>query len=215
MIRRGASVAEAAGRRPSRDAIDMHGWLHTAHRRPSPHVDARPPGVRVSLVVIHAISLPPGRFGGDTIERLFNGTLDPTSHPSLASLEGLRVSAHFLIRRGGALVQFVSVHDRAWHAGRSRHRGRPGCNDYAVGIELEGDGRRRFTRAQYRCLSRLIQALARRLPLRDIAGHSHIAPRRKRDPGPLFNWRALFESTQARGLRWPLTAAGRVIARRI
>ncbi len=209
-----ASMAGPKGL-PQRESIDSRGWLRTARHRPSAHADARPPGAHVTLVVIHAISLPPGRFGGDTIERLFTGTLDAQGQPALASLIGLRVSAHFLIRRDGAIVQFVSVADRAWHAGVSRHRGRPRCNDYSVGIELEGDARRRFSRAQYRSLSRLLRALVRRLPLRDIAGHSQIAPRRKRDPGPLFNWTTLFDSSKSCGLRWPLTSAGRVITRRI
>lgn len=214
MSRASASLTAPKGR-PLRESIDRQGWLRAARHQPSSHADARPGRARVTLVVIHAISLPPGRFGGDAIERLFTGTLDAQAHPALASLTGVRVSAHFLIRRDGAIVQFVSVADRAWHAGLSRHRGRPRCNDYSVGIELEGDARRRFSRAQYRRLSQLLRALVRRLPLRDIAGHSQIAPRRKRDPGPLFNWTTLFDSSKSCGLRWPLTSAGRVITRRI
>jgi AmpD protein len=179
------------------------------------HADARPGGTLVRLIVIHAISLPPGRFGTDAVEALFTGQLDTRAHPAFASLQGVRVSAHFFIRRGGAVVQFVSVTERAWHAGLSRYRGRSRCNDHSVGIELEGDARRRFTRAQYQSLAVLIQALVQRWPVRDIAAHSQIAPRRKRDPGPLFDWQALLKLTRRSGLRWPLTPAGRVIARRI
>lgn len=191
------------------------GWHSRARWRRSPHSDARPGGMRVGLVVIHAISLPPGRFGTDAVEQLFMGTLDPTTHPSLASLRGVRVSAHFLVRRSGELLQFVSIHQRAWHAGVSRFRARTRCNDHSVGIELEGDGRRQFTAAQYRVLSELIRLLSIDLPVRDVVGHSHIAPGRKRDPGPLFDWQRIFKTTQRRGLRWPLTPAGRVTTRRI
>ncbi|MFO0120440.1 MAG: 1,6-anhydro-N-acetylmuramyl-L-alanine amidase AmpD [Burkholderiales bacterium] len=194
--------------------IGTDGWHTRAVQRRSPHADARPAGVRVELIVIHAISLPPGRFATDAVEQLFMGTLDAQSHPALASLQGVRVSAHFFIRRSGALMQFVPVHERAWHAGASRYRGRARCNDHSVGIELDGDGRRRFTAVQYRALSGLIRSLASRLPVRDVAGHSHIAPGRKRDPGPLFDWQRVFRISQRCGLRWPLTPAGRVIARR-
>lgn len=194
--------------------IGADGWHTRAARRRSPHSDARPPGTRVRLIVIHAISLPPGRFATDRVEQLFLGTLDAHADPALASLQGVRVSAHFFIRRSGELLQFVSVRDRAWHAGASRYRGRARCNDHSVGIELEGDGRRRFTQPQYRMLAGLIRVLACQLPVRDVAGHSHIAPRRKRDPGPLFDWRRVFRASHRCGLHWPLTPAGRVIARR-
>lgn len=198
-----------------RARIGADGWHTRAVRRPSPHADARPVDSQVNLIVIHAISLPPGRFGTDAVERLFLGTLDVRTHPSLADLQGVRVSAHFFIRRSGVLMQFVPVHERAWHAGVSRYRGRVRCNDHSVGIELEGDARRRFTASQYRALGALIQALSDRLPVRDVAGHSQIAPGRKRDPGPLFDWSRVFRVTHRRGLRWPLTPAGRVIARRV
>jgi len=198
-----------------RARIGADGWHSRAVQRRSPHADARPATLRVGLIVIHAISLPPGRFATDAVEQLFMGTLDPHTHAALASLQGLRVSAHFFIRRSGALLQFVSVHDRAWHAGASRFRGRARCNDHSVGIELEGDGRHPFTAAQYRILGELIRLLSNRLPVRDIAGHSQISPRRKRDPGPLFDWKRIFKTAQRCGLRLPLTPAGRVIARRI
>ena len=198
-----------------RARIDALGWHGRAQRHPSPHADLRPLKTKIRLIVIHSISLPPNRFGTDAVQRLFTGTLDPTSHPALAGLQGVRVSAHFFLRRRGELLQFVPVGDRAWHAGVSRHRGRTRCNDHSVGIELEGDARRRFTRAQYQGLAQLVRSLAEALPVRDIAAHSQIAPGRKRDPGPLFDWRMLKSLTQPRGLRWPMTRTGRVIARRI
>lgn len=154
----------------------------------SPNADRRPPGVAVTLVVVHGISLPPGRFGGDAIERLFTNRLDPAAHPSFGDLAALRVSAHFLVRRDGSLVQFVGCDDRAWHAGASAWKGRERCNDYSIGIELEGTDDRAYTAAQYRRLARLIRRLRRRYPLDDLAGHSDIAPGRKTDPGPAFDW---------------------------
>jgi len=154
----------------------------------SPNCDARPAGSRVSLLVLHSISLPPGRYGGDAIERLFTNRLDPRAHPYFREIAHMRVSAHFLVRRDGALVQFVPVHMRAWHAGVSRWRGAERCNDFSVGVELEGTERTRFAHAQYRCLARLVRALAARLPLRACAAHSDVAPGRKRDPGVHFDW---------------------------
>ena len=154
----------------------------------SPNCGERPAGTEVSLLVVHSISLPPGSFGGDTIERLFTNRLDTTAHPYFAGLRGLRVSAHFLIRRDGACVQFVSCDARAWHAGESTWRGRDNCNDYSIGIELEGLEGLRFERAQYRTLAALVRALARRYPLREIVGHEHVAPGRKADPGAGFDW---------------------------
>jgi AmpD protein len=154
----------------------------------SPNCDARPRGTPVTLAVVHSISLPPGRFGGEAIERLFTNRLDPDAHPYFREIAHMRVSAHFLVRRDGALVQFVPVHRRAWHAGASRWRGAERCNDFSVGIELEGTDRTRFADAQYRCLARLMRALAARLPLRAIAAHSDVAPGRKTDPGARFDW---------------------------
>ena len=154
----------------------------------SPNCDARPAGTRISLLVLHSISLPPGRYGGDAIERLFTNRLDALAHPYFRGIAHMRVSAHFLVRRDGALVQFVPLAKRAWHAGVSRWRGAERCNDFSVGVELEGTERARFSDAQYRCLGRLARALAARLPLRACAAHSDVAPGRKRDPGAHFEW---------------------------
>jgi N-acetyl-anhydromuramoyl-L-alanine amidase len=167
------------------------GWLNGARRVLSPNSDARPPGTDVSLLVLHAISLPRGEYGGDAIERLFTNRLDAAAHPSFAELAGLRVSSHFLLRRDGELLQFVPLGARAWHAGVSRWRGRERCNDFSVGIELEGADDDEFEDAQYVGLARLVRNLQSRLPLRDIAGHSDIAPGRKTDPGARFDWSRL------------------------
>ena len=160
------------------------GWLRRARSVASPNFGARPEGTAVDLVVLHAISLPPGRFGGDAIERLFTNRLDPEAHPYFREIAGLRVSAHFLVRRDGELVQFVPVERRAWHAGASRWRGRARCNDYSVGIELEGAEGEPFEDAQYRELV----ALLRELQLKQLAAHSDVAPGRKKDPGAGFDW---------------------------
>lgn len=179
--------------RPRRPAwgLDAAGWLDAARRVPSPNFDARPAGAVVDLLVVHHISLPAGRFVGDAVERLFTNTLDCATHPDFAALQGLRVSAHFLVRRRGELIQFVPTHARAWHAGVSDFQGRGRCNDYSIGVELEGTGERPFTRAQYRVLARLAGALATAHPLRWVTGHEHIAPGRKFDPGPAFDWQEL------------------------
>ncbi|WP_252106271.1 MULTISPECIES: 1,6-anhydro-N-acetylmuramyl-L-alanine amidase AmpD [unclassified Halomonas] len=162
----------------------------------SPNQDARPEG-EVSLLVVHAISLPPGEFGGPAIEALFTNTLDPGEHPFFETIAHLRVSAHFLIRRDGACVQFVDTDRRAWHAGRSRwfdprlSAARQALNDFSVGVELEGDGETPFTRAQYESLVALTRWLMARYPLLDeqrITSHAHVAPLRKEDPGPAFDW---------------------------
>jgi AmpD protein len=157
----------------------------------SPNADRRPPGVAVTLVVVHGISLPPGRFGGDAIERLFTNRLDPAAHPSFGDLAGLRVSAHFLVRRDGSLVQFVGCDDRAWHAGASSWKGRERCNDYSIGIELEGTDVVRYTARQYRRLASVLRRIAERYPITDVVGHSDVAPGRKTDPGPSFDWARL------------------------
>ena len=183
------------------------GWLAGARCVPSPHHDSRPAGTRVDLLVVHHISLPPGRFSGDAIERLFTGTLDPQSHPAFAELAGLRVSAHFLVRRRGELVQFVGTEQRAWHAGVSAFQGRERCNDFSVGIELEGDGAHPFTAAQYRRLARLTRLIAGRHRLRWVAGHSDIAPGRKHDPGPFFDWPGYLASVADTGLTRPFPSA--------
>jgi len=166
----------------------------------SPNFDERPAGEPVDLLVIHAISLPPGKFGGTGIEELFTNRLDPTAHPYYQTLAGVRVSAHFLIRRDGELIQFVSCHERAWHAGVSIWQGRQRCNDFSIGVELEGTDDLPFADAQYMVLSSLSRDLARRFPITGYVGHSDIAPGRKTDPGPHFDWhrfRALIASSGA------------------
>ncbi len=171
--------------------IDAGGWLEDAARRPSPYCDERPPGTAIDLIVVHGISLPPGQFGGEAIDRLFCGRLDPAGDPELAPLAGLRVSAHVLIRRDGGLIQYVPFRLRAWHAGRSEFAGRTACNDFSIGIELEGCDDVAYEAAQYRQLARLCRRLMRRYPgitPARIAGHCHIAPGRKTDPGPAFDW---------------------------
>lgn len=155
------------------------------------------------LIVIHSISLPPGDYGGPWIDELFCGRLDPAGHDYFAGIAHLRVSAHLLIRRDGSLKQYVSFLDRAWHAGVSRYQGRSNCNDFSVGIELEGTDQTPFTRAQYHGLSLSIRALARRYPGLNpvrIVGHEHVAPGRKTDPGTGFDWIGLGERLQALGL---------------
>ena len=171
--------------------IDAQGVAAPAAQIPSPNRDARPPGTRISLLVVHGISLPPGQFGGDGIERLFTNRLEPSAHPYYATIATLKVSAHFLIRRDGDLIQFVRCADRAWHAGASEWKGRPRCNDYSVGVELEGADEIAYAGAQYTALARLAKALRRRYPIADIVGHSDIAPGRKTDPGPAFDWARL------------------------
>lgn len=164
------------------------GWWHGAHAIPSPNCGPRPAGTQVTLVVLHSISLPPGRYGGDAVERLFTNRLDCDAHPYYAALRGLEVSAHFFLRRDGTLQQFVSCDMRAWHAGRSCWRGRDNCNDWSVGIELEGLEGGPFEPVQYERLATLLRALARRIPVHEVVGHEHVAPGRKRDPGPGFDW---------------------------
>ena len=155
---------------------------------PSPNFDPRPPNTAVELLVIHNISVPPGQFGGDAIERLFENRLDPVGHPFFATLATARVSSHFLIRRDGGIVQFVSCQNRAWHAGASSFEGRSRCNDFSIGIELEGSDFVAFEDLQYRSLARLTLSLCASLPLRAVRGHDQIAPGRKTDPGPAFDW---------------------------
>lgn len=164
------------------------GWLPAARRLPSPNFDQRPQGVRVRLVVIHAISLPPDEFGGPGIVELFTNCLDPAAHTYYREIQGLRVSAHFLVRRDGELIQFVPCMQRAWHAGTSIWQGCENCNDFSIGIELEGCDRMPFEEAQYLTLERLLAELRRRYPIEAVVGHSDIAPGRKTDPGPCFDW---------------------------
>lgn len=173
-------------------AIDARGHATTARQVRSPNHDPRPPGTDIELVVVHGISLPPGRFGGDGIVRLFTNRLDPRADPYYASIAAMRVSAHFLVRRDGELVQFVGCLDRAWHAGVSSWKGREHCNDFSIGIELEGTDDLPYHAAQYTMLARLVRALRRAYPIIDVVGHSDIAPGRKSDPGPAFAWARLY-----------------------
>ncbi len=174
------------------------GWYRFARRLDSPNFGPRPAGSAIELAVVHLISLPPGRYGGDEVQRLFTNTLDWDADPYFQQIRGLQVSAHFFIRRGGELWQFVSCDDRAWHAGASSWQGRANCNDYSVGIELEGLEGEAFEPAQYEALAALVAALAQAYPIAHIAGHEHVAPGRKADPGAGFDWAAV-----RRQLGWP------------
>jgi AmpD protein len=176
---------------PASAVLDGEGWLSGVPRIPSPNCDERPRDTAICLIVVHAISLPPNEFGGDGIERLFTNRLDPAAHPYYREIHALRVSAHFLVRRDGGIVQFVPCTLRAWHAGASSWRAREGCNDFSLGVELEGSDAMPFEASQYRSLAGLIVVLRRRYPIEDITGHSDIAPGRKTDPGPQFDWRRL------------------------
>lgn len=175
--------------------IDAAGWLAGCTRIASPNHDARPAAAAIRLIVIHAISLPPGQFSGDAVADFFSNRLDPAAHPYFAAIAGRRVSAHFFIRRDGGLIQFVPCLRRAWHAGVSCWRGRERCNDFSIGIELEGDDHSDFEPAQYRTLRALRAALQRRFPIEAIAGHADVAPGRKTDPGPHFDWRHITAAT--------------------
>ncbi len=170
------------------------GWYNFAQHTPSPNFGPRPSEVHPDLMVIHSISLPPGQYGGPEVAALFTNTLDWDAHPYFEKIRGMAVSAHFFIRRDGALIQFVSCDDRAWHAGKSHHLGRDNCNDHSIGIELEGLEGQTFDREQYDTLSSLCAAIAQHYPARHIAGHEHIAPGRKQDPGPGFDWPLLRRS---------------------
>ena len=172
------------------------GLLRAVRQVLSPHCDQRPSGMAPELIVVHGISLPPGEFGGPWIEQLFTGGLDPDAHPYFATIAGLRVSAHLLVRRDGEPVQFVPLGLRAWHAGVSNWHGRPACNDFSIGIEMEGTDAGLYEAAQYRTLSALIAALCQGYPTlarERVVGHSEIAPGRKSDPGPAFEWQLLRE----------------------
>ena len=172
------------------------GLLDTAHQRPSPNCDERPPGSDIDLLVIHAISLPAGEFGGPWIDDLFCNSLDPAAHPDFEAICELRVSAHALIRRDGSITQYVPFHRRAWHAGQSCHGGREHCNDFSIGIELEGCDAQPFAAIQYARLAELARSLFVAYPHinpQRITGHSDIAPGRKTDPGPYFDWQRLHD----------------------
>ena len=174
------------------DFSEMHdGWVTGIPHVASPNQDDRPADETVALIVVHAISLPPSQFGSDDIARLFTNTLDPVAHPYFATISHLRVSAHFLIRRDGTTIQFVPCDKRAWHAGASQWNDRQRCNDFSIGIELEGCDDRPFEDVQYERLAALIRLLQRHYPVASLAGHSDIAPGRKTDPGPFFDWNRL------------------------
>jgi AmpD protein len=179
---------------PALLAPDALGWLPDAVQQPSPNCDARPESMAIELVVIHNISLPPGVFEGDAVIKLFTNSLDWDAHPYYQRIRGLRVSAHFFIRRDGSLIQFVPCTLRAWHAGVSSWQGRERCNDFSIGIELEGSDELPFDDAQYATLVPLLNVLKQAYPIRAVAGHSDIAPGRKTDPGPHFAWQRLDES---------------------
>jgi AmpD protein len=183
---------------PEASALFESGWYRFARRLDSPNFGARPEGATIDLIVVHSISLPPGVYGGNEVQQLFTNTLDWNAHPYVKQIEGMQVSSHFYVRRDGAVWQFVSCDDRAWHAGPSQWRGRANCNDDSIGIELEGLEGDSFEPAQYEALAALASALGQHYPIRHVAGHEHIAPGRKRDPGEQFDWALL-----QRELAWP------------
>ncbi|MHB1666316.1 MAG: 1,6-anhydro-N-acetylmuramyl-L-alanine amidase AmpD [Thiomonas sp.] len=189
------------------DPLFQQGWYRYAGHRPSPHYDARPEGMRVDLLVLHNISLPAGQFGTACVDALFLGTLDTQAQPEFAVLQGLRVSSHFFIRRDGSLLQYVSCDQRAWHAGASSFQGRSRCNDFSIGIELEGTDTLPFELAQYDSLAALVGALLQAYPIRALAGHSDIAPGRKTDPGPCFDWSALRRASALAASSFPALEA--------
>ena len=174
-------------------AWQADGWLEDVRWLPSPNFGERPLGEPVSLVVIHNISLPPDEFGGDWVEDFFLNRLDPTVNPYFSTIFEMQVSAHFYIRRDGRVIQFVGCDRRAWHAGQSCWCERDNCNDYSVGIELEGTDTQPFTNTQYEALWRVLEAICTHYPIAAIAGHCHVSPGRKSDPGPYFDWIALRE----------------------
>jgi N-acetyl-anhydromuramoyl-L-alanine amidase len=174
------------------------GWYAFARAIPSENFGPRPKDEPVNLLVIHSISLPPGQYGDNSVIEFFTNQLDTDAHPYFKSLQGMQVSAHFFVRRNGELIQFVGCDQRAWHAGTSSHRGRANCNDYSIGIELEGLEGDSFEHAQYETLTGLSAAIAQHYPIAEIAGHQHIAANRKADPGAGFNWLLLQD-----GLAWP------------
>ncbi len=194
------SVAGEKARGPRRW---QEGWWPRARRCPSPNFGPRPAGERVTLVVLHSISLPPGEYGGPAIQALFTNRLDWDAHPFFAGIRGLQVSAHFLVRRDGSVIQFVSCDQRAWHAGVSIWQGRENCNDYSIGIEIEGLEGRRFEAAQYQRVATLLRALVRRYPITAVVGHEHVAAGRKGDPGAAFDWPALRAALPSHKLAWP------------
>ncbi len=178
----------------------------------SPNFSPRPPQVEVDLIVLHCISLPPGQYGGNAVQDLFNNQLEWNQHPYFKSLQGLQVSSHFYIRRQGELVQFVSADDRAWHAGASSYLGRSNCNDNSIGIELEGVEGGHFEASQYETLASLCAAILQGYDITDIAGHEHIAPGRKRDPGDGFDWRLLQQSLGLSSKHFPIGVQSAIVS---
>ncbi|MDM0088150.1 MULTISPECIES: 1,6-anhydro-N-acetylmuramyl-L-alanine amidase AmpD [unclassified Variovorax] len=191
------------------DALWQAGWYRFARALPSPNFGARPEGAQVDLIVLHSISLPPGRYGGDEVQRLFTNQLDWDAHPYFQQIRGTQVSAHFYVRRNGELWQFVSCDARAWHAGPSAWRGRSNCNDDSIGIELEGLEGERFEDAQYETLASLCPAIAQHYAIAFVAGHEHVAPGRKIDPGPGFTWPRLQADTGWPAAMFPAGTVGR------
>lgn len=190
-------------RRPLQWSADEPGWIEGCRRLPSPNFNERPTATNVDTLILHYISLPPGVFRGDAVDRLFLNRLGAAREPWAVELRDLQVSAHFLIRRRGQTTQYVSTDRRAWHAGPSRLLGRERCNDFSIGIELEGDGEHAFTGSQYLELDRLTAFLRSRHKLTFVAGHSDIAPGRKFDPGPMFDWARVLSGPGFTGLRRP------------
>lgn len=198
MARHASNNARPLPQSMSSNIVD--GWLQEASKSYSPNFDLRPDEDDISLIVLHCISLPPGEFGGAWIDRLFTNTLPADAHPYFAGIQHLRVSSHLLIRRDGSMVQYVPFHKRAWHAGVSSYRGRTVCNDFSIGIELEGTEYLEYTSAQYGRLAEVIKSLLAAYPTLSpeaITGHSDIAPERKTDPGPSFDWERLRRLLQA------------------
>jgi N-acetyl-anhydromuramoyl-L-alanine amidase len=190
------------------------GWISSAqlpkgydlgqvHRRDSPNFDERPAGTAITLLVMHYISLPANKFSGSCVEDFFLNRLDPTAHESFRQLAGIKVSAHFFLRRNGQLIQFVNCEKRAWHAGVSKFLGSERCNDFSIGIEIEGSSDYSYTKKQYQRLAKLTKLLCMFYPLKYVAGHSDIAPDRKQDPGPHFDWAAYLDSVESTGLGRP------------
>lgn len=181
------------------DPAWLHGWWMQAQRLDSPNKGLRPKTALIDTVILHSISLPPGQYGGQEVHALFTNKLDWDGHPYFQEIHGIQVSAHFYIRRDGLLWQFVSCDDRAWHAGQSSFAGRDNCNDYSIGIELEGLEGHAFELEQYLQLAELLRQLHARYPIAHVLGHEHVAPGRKFDPGSGFDWSYLQQS-----VAWPL-----------
>lgn len=202
-------MAESPGCDARSDALSEWeaGWWRPARPLVSPNFGPRPAQACIDLIVLHSISLPPGQWGTGCVQQLFCNRLDWQAHPYFQTIQGLEVSAHFFIERDGQLWQFVSCEDRAWHAGASQYRGRANCNDDSIGIELEGLEGQTFEAAQYDRLAGLVAALMRRYPIGHLAGHEHVAPGRKCDPGPGFDWQLLRDSLGLETQYFPASAA--------